>query len=391
MMEVLYVTDYDDALQWAADKLGIGRGVGPAEERTALRLLAPVVYYLSEQRGEAFGFEVAAWCRQIVEDHAALESFGDFEFGRLGTALAEVLLQDTDEDERAQRHLRRALNGPTAAALRLIQLAFGLSGKPGVVRSRRVARSAANGPSNPTPVAGAASVDSLLGQLEALTGLVQAKRVIRQQVDSVLIAAQRQRLGLLADRRPAHMMFVGNPGTGKTTVARLVAEIYRAAGVLTGGHLVEVDRSSLVGEYQGHTAAKTAKALESARGGVLLVDEAYALVQSSHDSFGLEALATLVKGMEDAGDELVVILTGYPREMAALLRGNAGLASRITVEVPFDDYSSDELWRITGHMCSERDYQLAEDAETYVRAHFEQTRREPGFGNARSVRKAAAK
>jgi len=156
------------------------------------------------------------------------------------------------------------------------------------------------------------------------------------------------------------MIFTGNPGTGKTTIARLVAKYLKAIGALKGGQLVEVTRADLVGRYTGHTAPLTNSVIESALGGVLFIDEAYSLYRGQQDSFGLEAIDTLVKGMEDHRDELVVILAGYTKEMEVFLTANSGLASRFPNKIEFPDYTADELLDITAVLAKGKGYRLAE-------------------------------
>jgi SpoVK/Ycf46/Vps4 family AAA+-type ATPase len=185
-----------------------------------------------------------------------------------------------------------------------------------------------------------------------------------------------------------HLVFAGNPGTGKTTVARLYGQILRSLGMLDTGHLVEVDRGTLVGEYVGHTAPKTQAAFRRALGGVLFIDEAYALVPDGRgNDFGQEAISTLVKLMEDHRDEVVVIVAGYPDEMERFISANPGLASRFTRTLTFDDYSAEELVQIVVHQANAHQYILDDDTRAALHQYFWAVQRGEGFGNGRFARK----
>ena len=204
------------------------------------------------------------------------------------------------------------------------------------------------------------AVDEVRAELDALVGLAPVKQYVFGLADNLQVQQRRAAAGLKTASLSMHMIFTGNPGTGKTTIARLVAKYLKAIGALKGGQLVEVSRGDLVGRYTGHTAPLTNRVIESALGGVLFIDEAYSLYRGEQDSFGLEAIDTLVKGMEDHRDELVVILAGYTKEMEVFLTANSGLASRFPNKIEFPDYTADELLDITNVLAKGKGYRLAE-------------------------------
>jgi SpoVK/Ycf46/Vps4 family AAA+-type ATPase len=233
------------------------------------------------------------------------------------------------------------------------------------------------------------TLDQLLAELESLTGLDSVKREVRSLVNLMRIRELRRKSSLPLPDVALHLVFTGNPGTGKTTVARLFAEICRALGVLKRGHLVEVDRAGLVGGYVGQTALKTKQVIDSAIDGVLFIDEAYSLTRStSENDYGMECVATLLKAMEDYRDALIVIVAGYSDLMRSFLQSNPGLRSRFTREIHFPDYSSDELWRIFKHVVESNGYQLGAGAQEIARAHIDAIYelRGDNFGNAREMR-----
>ncbi|MFK5633764.1 MULTISPECIES: AAA family ATPase [unclassified Ornithinimicrobium] len=227
------------------------------------------------------------------------------------------------------------------------------------------------------------TVEELLAELDELIGLDRVKAEIHRQVAVLKMEARRQQAGLKAATLTRHLVFVGNPGTGKTTVARLIGGIYRALGLLNKGQLVEVDRSELVAGYLGQTAAKTSEVVKSALGGVLFIDEAYSL---SGDQYGKEAIDTLVKEMEDHRDEIVVIVAGYPAPMAEFVAMNPGLESRFRTIIEFDDYSDDELVAIQQTLAKKMDYDVDAEATERFREVLAATPRGPSFGNGRFSR-----
>ena len=210
------------------------------------------------------------------------------------------------------------------------------------------------------PAAYTGALDAIRAEINELVGLAPVKEYVFGLADNLQVQQRRAAAGLKTASLSMHMIFTGNPGTGKTTIARLVAKYLKAIGALKGGQLVEVTRADLVGRYTGHTAPLTNSVIESALGGVLFIDEAYSLYRGEQDSFGLEAIDTLVKGMEDHRDELVVILAGYTKEMETFLTANSGLASRFPNKIEFPDYTAEELLQITYVQAKNKGYRLAE-------------------------------
>ena len=214
------------------------------------------------------------------------------------------------------------------------------------------------------------AVDAIRAELDDLVGLAPVKEYVFGLADNLQVQQRRAAAGFKTASLSMHMIFTGNPGTGKTTIARLVAKYLKAIGALKGGQLIEVSRGDLVGRYTGHTAPLTNRVIESALGGVLFIDEAYSLYRGEQDSFGLEAIDTLVKGMEDHRDELVVILAGYTREMQVFLTANSGLASRFPNQIEFPDYTAAELLAITHSLAKGKGYRLAPACDAPLRAYY---------------------
>jgi Holliday junction resolvasome RuvABC ATP-dependent DNA helicase subunit len=229
----------------------------------------------------------------------------------------------------------------------------------------------------------APTLEELFAELDGLVGLDAVKTEVRRQAQVLRIRTLRGSAGLRNPDLTRHLVFVGNPGTGKTTVARLVGAIYRAVGVLPQGQLVECDRSELVAGYVGQTALKTAEVVGRALGGALFVDEAYAL---ANDDFGREAIDTLVKEMEDHRDELLVIVAGYPEPMQRFITSNPGLESRFRLTLRFDDYSDDDLVTIFERIAADADFAPTDAAIARLREILAATPRGDGFGNGRFVR-----
>ena len=243
------------------------------------------------------------------------------------------------------------------------------------------------------PAAYTGAVEEIRKELNDLVGLAPVKEYVFGLADNIQVQQRRAAAGLKTTSLSMHMIFTGNPGTGKTTIARLVAKYLKAIGALKGGQLVEVSRGDLVGRYTGHTAPLTNSVIQSALGGVLFIDEAYSLYRGEQDSFGLEAIDTLVKGMEDHRDELVVILAGYTREMETFLTANSGLASRFPNKIEFPDYTADELLDITNVLARGKGYRLAESCTEPLRGYYERRQAEDArtAGNGRLARNTLEK
>ncbi|MFG0261736.1 MAG: AAA family ATPase, partial [Novipirellula sp. JB048] len=234
-------------------------------------------------------------------------------------------------------------------------------------------------------------LQAAMSELESLIGLQSVKDRIRSYTNFLRLQQQRSEAGLATMPISLHMAFVGNPGTGKTTVARIVGQILGALGTLTLGHVIETDRSGLVGEYAGQTAPKTNRLCDAAQGGVLFIDEAYSLVDASgDDAYGREALQTLLKRMEDDRGSMVVILAGYNDEMGRMIRSNPGFASRINTRIEFEDYKATDLAKIFEMMCRQNQYKLPSESRHRLLVglqHLYETR-DRHFGNGRLVRNA---
>lgn len=209
-------------------------------------------------------------------------------------------------------------------------------------------------------------IEAVLAELDSLVGLGSVKRMVREIRAFVHVQQQRTRAGLLRQQTALHMAFTGHPGTGKTTVARLIGRLFKEMEVLPKGHLIEVERADLVGEYIGHTAQRTRDLVRRALGGVLFIDEAYSLARGGEKDFGRECIDCLVRAMEEHRDELVVILAGYPDEMNHLVDQNPGLRSRIAVWIHFPDYSPAELIEISRRMLQRWQYRLMPEAAAYL-------------------------
>jgi hypothetical protein len=334
---------------------------------------------------------------------AALVAARSAEAGRYAQALVEVCAAACDLGEPTTRVADNA-SVAGAAQLRAAELGLppsgvlgddsggvlvGVDATPAVADRTRAVTEAVTGTVAET-VTGAVTqtappktLEELLGELDGLTGLQRVKAEVHRQAQVLRVEQLRAAANLRNATITRHLVFLGNPGTGKTTVARLVSGIYRALGLISKGQLVEVDRSELVAGYLGQTATKTAEVVARAIGGVLFVDEAYSL---AGDQYGEEAIDTLVKEMEDHRDDLVVIVAGYPVPMASFIAANPGLASRFRTVITFDDYTDDELTEIFSRLAAESDYTPTPACLDRFRELLRETARAEGFGNGRFAR-----
>ena len=252
---------------------------------------------------------------------------------------------------------------------------------------RAKAAPAAEKPADNDEVPPAEDIEDLKKELNEYIGLAGIKKEVNNLINMVTVYNLRRQHNLPTVDMSLHMVFTGNPGTGKTMIARLMARIYRALGILSKGQLVEVDRSGLVAGYVGQTAKKTSEVVEKAKGGVLFIDEAYALNSSSENDFGQEAIDTLLKAMEDNREDLVVIVAGYDKLMEDFIHSNPGLESRFNRYLHFDDYSTDEMCDIFAMQLQKNKYTLDEGARDAVRSYIEAANTHSiAFGNARGVR-----
>ncbi|MFE6730003.1 right-handed parallel beta-helix repeat-containing protein [Streptomyces californicus] len=368
----------------------VTKGADPAIERCTVTSPAEAGFYVSaEGRGtfdgcrvtgsEGYGFHVVDGCRTtLTRCRTERCARGGYEFpegdGASGTG---PVVEDCTSDESALR-TAPALAPPVLTATQAA---------PGLLGALPGQRPAEPVPEPPAPAKPARDSSTVLGELDALVGLESVKREVRALTDMIEVGRRRQEAGLKAASVRRHLVFTGSPGTGKTTVARLYGEILASLGVLERGHLVEVSRVDLVGEHIGSTAIRTQEAFDRARGGVLFVDEAYALSpEDSGRDFGREAIDTLVKLMEDHRDAVVVIVAGYTLEMERFLTVNPGVASRFSRTITFGDYLPEELLRIVGQQADDHEYSLAEGTGEALLKYFTELPKGPAFGNGRTAR-----
>lgn len=346
-------------------------------------LLAGLVAARSEQAG--------AYARVLTEVVSAASSLGQPGIGGIAAASATAAAQlravgaaqaPASSAPAAPRDLPAGVPGVDEILARLRRTEHdGPQDEPGPVAAAPPAVPAAE--PEPEELEPPEAIEDLLAELDALIGLDRVKGEIKRQTQLLRIDTLRQAAGLTTPTLTRHLVFTGNPGTGKTTVARLVSRIYRSLGILSKGVLVEVDRSELVAGYLGQTSMKTAEVIASARGGVLFIDEAYALAL---DQYGAEAVTTLVKDMEDHRGDLVVIVAGYSGPMQGFLDTNPGLASRFSTTIDFADYSDEELSAIFARLASSADFTPTEEAIAAFADLAAAQERTEAFGNGRWVR-----
>ncbi|GAB7187605.1 right-handed parallel beta-helix repeat-containing protein [Kitasatospora sp. Ki12] len=388
----------------------VTKGADPVLRDCTVRASSDAGVYVSAQgrgtfedcrvsHGKGFGFHIIDGCRtQLTRCRAEQNERAGFEFSEPGP-VAEGCVSD---DVGAAAHAAAPGSG-LGSGLGLgsgrgsgvgsgLGSSFGGADVPSPRTGQLAAAAQALTPSAAAsaaiaPIPDCRPADEALAELDALVGLATVKQEVRTLIDLISVGRRRRQAGLKAPSLRRHLVFTGAPGTGKTTVARLYGEILASLGVLQRGHLVEVARVDLVGEHIGSTAIRTAAAFDRARGGVLFIDEAYALApEDGARDFGREAIDTLVKLMEDHRDEVVVIVAGYTAEMERFLSANPGVSSRFSRTIGFPDYTADELLEIARAQCAEHEYALSDETEKALLDHFGGLERGPNFGNGRTAR-----
>ncbi|MFB7331351.1 right-handed parallel beta-helix repeat-containing protein [Streptomyces adustus] len=375
----------------------VTKGADPTIERCTVDSPAEAGFYVSAGgRGSflgcrvtgsaGYGFHVLDGCRTTLRKCRTERcARGGYEFAEGGADSAPgsgPVVEDCTSDESAGVRAPRAPEPEQTVQ----QTAARSTGLLGAIPGQRVTEQEPLIPAVPPEQQTRTSTD-VLGELDALVGLDSVKREVRALTDMIEVGRRRREAGLKAASAKRHLVFTGSPGTGKTTVARLYGEILASLGVLERGHLVEVSRVDLVGEHIGSTAIRTQEAFDRARGGVLFIDEAYALSpEDSGRDFGKEAIDTLVKLMEDHRDAVVVIVAGYTAEMERFLSVNPGVASRFSRTITFSDYGPGELLRIVEQQAEEHEYRLGPGTAQALLKYFTDLPKGPAFGNGRTAR-----
>ncbi|GAA0480204.1 right-handed parallel beta-helix repeat-containing protein [Streptomyces olivaceiscleroticus] len=374
----------------------VTKGADPNVERCTVSTPTEAGFYVSaEGRGtfhscrvtgsSGYGFHVIDGCRTtLTRCRTERCARGGYEFAEDGPTAVDCT---SDESRMTQSAAAAAVPAvpppptmpPAAAPAAQPAATAGLLGGAPAAPAAATATAA--------PVTDTRPSEEVLGELDTLVGLESVKREVRSLINMIEVGRRRQQAGLKAASVRRHLVFTGSPGTGKTTVARLYGEILASLGVLERGHLVEVSRVDLVGEHIGSTAIRTQEAFDRARGGVLFIDEAYALSpEDSGRDFGREAIDTLVKLMEDHREAVVVIVAGYTSEMERFLAVNPGVASRFSRTIRFGDYDPEELLRIVGQQAEEQEYHLADGTSEALLKYFTALPKGPSFGNGRTAR-----
>ncbi len=356
----------------------VTKGADPVLRDCVVRGSAEAAVYVSAQgrgsfedcrvtQGKGFGFHIIDGCRSsLTRCRAERHARAGFEFSEPGPVVEACTSDDVGS----------ALPPAGSEQLPAPRTAQLTTAPPPLAPLAQI-----------SPIPDCRPADEALAELDALIGLATVKQEVRTLIDLISVGRRRRQAGLKAPSLRRHLVFTGSPGTGKTTVARLYGEILASLGVLQRGHLVEVARVDLVGEHIGSTAIRTQAAFDQARGGVLFIDEAYALApEDGARDFGREAIDTLVKLMEDHRDEVVVIVAGYTAEMERFLGANPGVSSRFSRTVAFPDYTDAELLEIARTQCLEHEYALADATAELLLGHFATLHRGPNFGNGRTAR-----
>lgn len=384
------ICSLDQYLQGCLLKIGVSDGTLSEEE---LYFLTALPDEFDEVCARNRGYK--RFIRQITPERFQADAARFFDFDRTPLFL-ETLCQDFDEAPALVRSNLQiifqafiAIDGAFSECEADIAQEMLEKIAPGAVEFLQEGEASASSPEKETALPGceAETLESCMEELNGLVGLDGVKKEVLASMNLLRVNNMRKEKGLPELQTSKHMVFTGHPGTGKTTVARIMAKIYKSLGVVSKGHLVETDRAGLVAGYVGQTALKTAQVIKKAKGGVLFIDEAYALSSEDGSSdYGREAIDTLVKGMEDYRDDLVVIAAGYVDEMRKFINMNPGLRSRFNKYIDFADYSAEEMLEIFKRQCEKARFILSAEAEEAALAYFAQNQDDPTFGNARGVR-----